>query len=216
MTSGEEAETPEWPVSCSACGAGIGGLPSGDPCPDCGETERTYLVTAGDTARAEDSAQASVTYVKDRPWQELWRAVLKGLADLEDVAARRIDPPSDWRTLPTEFCKDVWHLKDWLRNDPAVPQVARDSVDGYAKTQPGIALARDVANTSKHLKRNLGQREAYATGGTVTEESASFRIEWTDTKSGVTGTEDALTKARQAVQEWRSFFADHGLDETAA
>ncbi len=215
MTSGEEVEAPEWPVTCSACGTGLGGLPSGEPCPDCGETGRTYLVSVEDSVRAVDSAQVGITYAPDRPWQDQWRAVLAALVEMEAAAVRQVDPPPDWRQLPIRFCELCWHLRDWLRNDPGVPQAVGRSADPFARAHPALKLVGDVANTNKHRNRKPGDRRARISGGTVAEDSASFVIEWTET-DGSSGTEDALTTARQAVQDWRDFFAANSLDESSA
>lgn len=214
MAGGEEVVTSEWPVTCSACNTGLGGLPGGEPCPDCGATGRTYLISVEDHVRAVDSTQVGIPYAPDRPWQDQWRAVLAALADLEGAAARQMDPPTDWRELPIRFCELCWHLRDWLRNDPEVPQAVGRSADLFARDRPALKLAGDVANTNKHRNRKPGDRNAWVSGGTVAEDKASFVIEWSD--DGSSGTEDALATARQAVQDWRGFFATRGLDESAA
>ncbi len=106
-------------------------------------------------------------------------------------------------------------MRDWLRHDPGVPGEVGRKADPFARAHPALKLTGDVSNTNKHRKRKPGDRPARISGATVAEDSASFVIEWTEDDSSV-GAEDALTTARQAVQDWRYFFAANGLDESAA
>jgi hypothetical protein len=116
-------------ITCTDCGSELPDSlkdEQGDartPCPNCGSTARTNHVTALDSVSSTTDAvlELDVTWGKDRPWQEQWRAVLRGLGDLQRAYTGWPDGPADsdgWKQLPIEFCEDCYHLKDWLQGDP--------------------------------------------------------------------------------------------------
>ena len=169
-------------------------------------------------ARVDVMAGVTMTYGVVQPWQELWRSVLAALEQLEAAyrGAAGQQNGDALKRLPTLFCQDCWHLRDWLRHDLNVPRQAATAVVRYAEQQPGLQTARDVANTHKHYGRNpryrearIGQMASRADQGLV---KVTIRIDWRD-PGGATGSKDALDMARTAVAEWRAFFNAHALDE---
>ena len=209
-----------WPVTCTNCGRDLSAIPTGEPCPDCGDIRRTTHVSVHDSATATDSVAAlGITYGPDRPWQEQWRAVLGGLDELRKSYAGRTDGPGDsngWRQIPVEFCEDAYHLKDWLKSDPALPTPLQSGVEPFVQNSTAIRLAGDVANTHKHRTRKPGATVARIASVDLRPgppAKATFRIEWKGA-DGTTGGEDALDVAEAAVAEWRTFFAANGLSET--
>ncbi|MFJ4932124.1 hypothetical protein [Streptomyces sp. NPDC088736] len=172
-------------------------------------TFATSVETAGSLGRV-------LSRNSDRPWQELWRSILRRLRELEDAYAGTLPgpEPADWTTLPVDFCKDCFHLKDWIRSDTArVPTSAQGgAADQYARKEPAIALAGAVCNTSKHRTRRAGQTKAHVARVELDDNGAAFTIAW-EQPDGTTGTRDALELARAAVEGWQQFLHDHKMDE---
>jgi len=46
---------------------------------------------------------------------------------------------------------NCYHLKDWIRNDPAAVLVA-NRVEGYINNNPELSLCADICNGLKHLQ----------------------------------------------------------------
>ncbi len=62
------------------------------------------------------------------------------------------------------FFMDAWHLKDWVANDPAVPEEKRAKIEGMALAYPTLKAAQAFANGAKHLElRDDGPPEHAAT-----------------------------------------------------
>jgi hypothetical protein len=210
--------TEEFPSTCNNCGADRTGVPAGEPCPACGSVNRT--VTVGLTANVIASAgdlELGVGYNKDRPWQELWRSVLRRQEELARCYEGTAGPQADPKDVSIDFCKDCWHLKDHLKTDGAVPEAVQNKVEARANNRhqdgPATRLAGHVANTAKH-GADENYTQAFIGKMTVTGDKRTFRIDWI-APNGTTGDRDALDLASAAVDEWRKFFADNGLDEAA-
>ncbi|MBI1378796.1 MAG: hypothetical protein GC157_15145 [Frankiales bacterium] len=139
-------------------------------------------------------------------WTERVRAVQQGQADY---------------FLGTEHYRDevfalfegLWHLKDWLHNDPAV-RVSKEDVDGwvFSETSPVLSLkaAKDVANGSKHLRLANPAVDAAQTRNDATfggDNKHVFYIELARTGQEY----DALTLAEMCTQDWRRFLALHNI-----
>lgn len=88
-------------------------------------------------------------------WQDQWARIERWA---ERVRASRDTPRPDG--LGTEGYRDelfalfqaIWHLKDWLINDPALA-VTKGQIEHYVFEQGhlGLQAAHDLANGSKHL-----------------------------------------------------------------
>lgn len=209
-----ESEETVGTVTCTNCGTGLAGVAAGASCPACGDSRRHTHLTFATTMTVSETIGLRQARTHDRPWQELWRSILKRLQDLEAAYAGTLPEPSDWAALPVDFCKDCFHLKDWIGSDTArVPASAQGRVaDQYARQDRAIALAGSVCNTAKHRTRKRDQTAAYVGRVELTDNRARFTIEW-KRPDGTTGTRDALDLARAAVNGWRQFFSTHRMDE---
>ncbi len=49
------------------------------------------------------------------------------------------------------FFVTCFHLKDWIKNDPTVPQATRDKVETFVGTRQSLRVCADIANGVKHL-----------------------------------------------------------------
>lgn len=202
-------------VTCANCGTDLAGLPAAALCPDCGDSRRhTHLIFMSSVG-VSSSVDRSLARPPDPSWREQWRSVLNRLQELEDVYAGILPVPPEWTSLPVDFCKDCFHLKDWIASDTArVPVSAQGpAADRYARQDPAIALAGNVGNTAKHRTRKAGQTKARVARANITDAgTAEFTIEWTE-QDGTIGVRDALDLARAAVESWRQFLRAHQMDE---
>ena len=120
------------------------------------------------------------------------------------------------KALGTGFCISCYHMKDWLRSDPAMPLSAQQRVEAYVKLSTSLSLCGDVANSAKHRNRHPGQTEARIAGirsrtdGGITRISMHVSYHRTD---GSAGRRDVLDLAREAMEPWLGFFVQHGLQE---
>jgi hypothetical protein len=47
--------------------------------------------------------------------------------------------------------QDAWHLKDWIKNDNALPKDERTAIVAAVHDDPDLLVVRDIANGTKHL-----------------------------------------------------------------
>lgn len=99
-------------------------------------------------------------------WQDQWYRILRWR---ERVRQSRDDGRSD--ALGTEGYRDevfalfqaMWHLKDWLKNDPSFEQLTGVE-DWIVDHSSALLVAADVANGSKHM--TLSNPRAHESGQT--------------------------------------------------
>ena len=107
----------------------------------------------------------------------------------------------------------LWHLKDWIKNDPSVPLAARE-IEGWVEAKGHyLKMAADLANGAKHLDlQNARAGGATQRGNDVTVyvgRGVSHRFRATDPRDG---TEiEVVVLADRCLQEWQSFLDKHGM-----
>ena len=52
------------------------------------------------------------------------------------------------------FFQNCYHLKDWLKNDPAYTKHTRTQIENYVKKTQSLSICADICNGSKHLTLN--------------------------------------------------------------
>ncbi|QKW20934.1 hypothetical protein HUT16_19405 [Kitasatospora sp. NA04385] len=208
-------DVPQWPAVCHDRGHDLTGVPPSEPCPECGDTNRKYLVTPEpDTVTAVEKAGLEIEYLLERSWREQWGRLLDDLAAMERLADGIGERPLDPREVVDAFCAECYILKEWLRRDPAVPQKAQNGVNKFAAESTAIHLACNIHNTHKHYGRDPGYTTAAVSPVSIPD---GVRVSWTitwDKPDGTSGTTDALEMARGAIADWRSYFAAYGLSES--
>ena len=50
------------------------------------------------------------------------------------------------------FFMNCYHLKDWIRNDPAAAVSVINRVEGYINNNPELSLCADISNGLKHFQ----------------------------------------------------------------
>jgi hypothetical protein len=139
-------------------------------------------------------------------WYNLFRTTNDG---------RPHDRESDYyRDEAYTFFQNAYHLKDWLKNDPAVSARVSD-VEIFVRGSQTLRLCADLCNGSKHLTlttpkesadTKLGKQDFRVTlGGEPTTISARYEVE----SSGKTY--DAFALAQTCVYEWKSYLTAKGL-----
>jgi len=99
------------------------------------------------------------------------------------------------------FFQNCWHLKDWVRNDPLLPQDVKDRVVAAVEASITLAIANDMANGTKHLKlHNARAPAAYSHTRIVYTGKGP---PWLECMIEVNGSEVlGSIVAQQCVEEW--------------
>ena len=156
----------------------------------------------------------TVTY--GTAWTDQWDRLLRWR---ERVRRAR----DDWQNsgMGTEHFLDdlfatfqaLWHLKDWLHNDPHSGVTGKD-VDDWVNSRNSILLvAADLANGSKHLvltnrraggshqtRKDVRVHVGHGVQTTFYALDGRSETEW-----------EAVTLADACIEEWREFIAEAGL-----
>jgi hypothetical protein len=115
------------------------------------------------------------------------------------------------------FFLNCYHLKDWIRHDPAVPEQVRNKVESHINANTSLRLCADICNSLKHLRLDRTPRsvenptfgkKCFAVGlgpGLPTTIALKYVI---DTNSGPL---DAFTLATECVTDWDRFLSANGL-----
>jgi hypothetical protein len=107
--------------------------------------------------------------------------------------------------------QDCWHLKDWIKNDPAAG--VGSAIEAHALSFKSLRIAADLANGSKHLNRNTHQEGAYVTSTNVTVHLGQARpIDVDYIVSLADGTQrSAQALVREVISDWDSILKKLGL-----
>jgi hypothetical protein len=111
------------------------------------------------------------------------------------------------------FFQNCWHLKDWIKNDDALPPKIRCGIEDDIKRYGSLLTCADLANRSKHLVLTKPPRKdatmrgeiRVAVGDNVFTEESSSIVSWEYVVIGNDGkTISALDVARDALNEWKA------------
>jgi hypothetical protein len=115
------------------------------------------------------------------------------------------------------FFQDCYHLKDWIKNDPAVTATSKSQVENYISSKRSLCLCADLCNGAKHFKRTLSDRSKedpkfgpklfeVTMGPNPTVVSLKCQIDMQD------GTNiDAFKLATECVADWEAFLKVESL-----
>ena len=153
-----------------------------------------------------------------RTFEEQWERVKRMLARVDDHNRDSFSYDDDlW-----SFFQNCWHLKDWIKNDEAVPKAVRDGIETKVANVESIMICADLANRSKHLQlvrnirrdadvtnRSVTIRVGHACGvesGAVCTSESEHIITLSDGRKFV-----AQLLAHGAVEDWRKLLRGLGL-----
>jgi hypothetical protein len=128
------------------------------------------------------------------------------------------------------FFQNCWHLKDWIKNDAAVPAAVRASIEQEVKQYDSLKICADLANRSKHLKLTSNMRcDAKITGVGVTIHAPPLTLRLGSHGTGEAENEKGyaehpfyietddgktyygISLAVKAVDDWNKIFAKFNL-----
>lgn len=135
-------------------------------------------------------------------WYERFKEIEEG---------RSHDRPSDYyQDVVYAFFMNCYHLKDWIKNDPASSSVA-GKVEDYISNTPDLSLCADICNGLKHLVLNRERSgEDPEFGPTkfdvgVGTRPTTIAVHYTiNTNSGPI---DAFSLATKCLKDWKSFIS---------
>ena len=148
-----------------------------------------------------------------RRWSDQWTRTLRSYAELPGVA-RHAFGAVDARDAFMRFFMDCFHVKDWLKNDPALSLGNRP--EKYVEDTPDLLLCADLCNGSKHLAMKPYQGGGGYRVDPLTRMSTGAIEDGTHLAVVVPGagrTEDALDLAGRCLSAWRRFLASEQLPE---
>ncbi len=171
---------------------------------------------------AEDDRPTVQPVQHGQAWQDQWRRIHRWKSRVQRTKDEYRDDV--WQESQRDelfaLYQSLWHLKDWIKNDSAVPNAVQTSVEAWLKSDPAAANLRvvaDVANGSKHMALSrtprAGGSSHYGTdirvlvGGGL---SQTFYIE-DRTDPVKPRRREALKLADACVTDWRRFLRANGL-----
>lgn len=135
--------------------------------------------------------------------------VQRFLKRLEHQARSSVDYDDDmW-----SFFQNCWHLKDWIKNDTALPVSFRESIEGIVSALPDLQVCADLANATKHLQLKsprVGAKHSHRSIEIFGGDSSRTKLDYfIDIGNGTT--RNGLDLARQCVVEWERILTAQGL-----
>jgi hypothetical protein len=143
---------------CPDCMQDLDDVPLDDPCPQCGGLRRSAQVSGEAALVAVAAAAGTVTigYSQAPGWTYQWRSIQRHLARLR-AQYQGSETPGNVEVEETVHALflALYHLYDWLHQDRAVSTLDEPTVKAFVdQHQNSLSVARDYANTRKHMKRN--------------------------------------------------------------
>ncbi len=203
---------------CPDCTRNLDDVPLDDPCPQCGGLRRSAQVS-GVAALVGVSAMAgtvTIGYSLEPGWTYQWRSIQRHLIRLR-AQYQGTDTAGNVEVEETVHALflALFHLYDWLHQDRTVQSLDERTLKAFVdQHQNSLSVARDYANTRKHMKRDrpsaliaqITSIESGPNGYTVTIGHGPGNAPIT----ALTGV-DALDLAERCEQHWRFLLTQHGI-----
>lgn len=153
--------------------------------------------------------------ISDPSWKDQWERIARW--------RNRVAAAADGFTVPSGepftyepyidnamgLMQAIWHLKDWLINDPALG-IKRDEIEKFAHAQDALRIVRDLANGSKHMRIVDPHTDAKIVPGNVDLQvggsTNTIEVHVLIESDGVT--RDAVSIADDGIAAWAPFVAD--------
>lgn len=151
-------------------------------------------------------------------WESQWELVDRRLEGVREVYAGAPGGTDIAIERVQLFFEAVYHLKDWIGNDPSV-SVTKDQAEQLVKRCLVLLICGDLANSSKHLKLTSTRTGDISTGikrNDVTVYAGTGTSAHTFEVLSHGQKYDVLELAEDAVDEWRDFLSRHGVLKTPA
>jgi hypothetical protein len=118
------------------------------------------------------------------------------------------------------FFQNCYHLKDWIKNDPAT--AAWSDVEAFISNDPDLSICADLCNSTKHLALSRRPRSAVnpqhtgsdihliineSIGGGETSIAIAMKFHVTTTSGDV----DAFQLAERCLAAWQRYLGANGV-----
>jgi hypothetical protein len=148
------------------------------------------------------------------PYEEQFERVKRYLSKFEEINDGKIHDQSSshYDDDVYAFFQACYHLKDWIRNDPACSSWS--NVEDYINNNPKLQICGDLCNALKHLvldrHRSTENPNFAGSGITLSIENGfgvdkEFYISIKYIISTNSGTIDAFALAEDCVKAWETF-----------
>ncbi len=138
------------------------------------------------------------------------RERLESLASAERENASKAQ--LDYEDAVLAFFQNAWHLKDWVRHDPTIPQPVRDAIVSQVEVTPELLICADLCNGSKHLSRTSHRIGADLSLLEVDSDRIADHITFEQYVDLPDGTRFAARDAADvALRVWEGILRRHGL-----
>jgi len=200
-------------AKCSDCSTELTDLTPDSACPNCGSTERTYMVLLADSATFSDEMILDGTYANEKFWWEQESTMYWHLDNIRNIYGG--EPSSNSGPLVmelNEFFGACWHLRDWMmQDDERLPHITKKMIDAYVDTSIPLQRARAHANTTKHMELNDPRKLRSRLAGFHQEDGRmSIAIEFWSSVHPLVRV-DALAVAESCVTAWEAFKEVQGV-----
>ena len=155
-------------------------------------------------------------------WEHQWLRVLRWYRRTLDATGRhggRASP--DAEDFSDALCQSVWHLKDWLKNDPRQTTIRPNEIEEFANSDPALIVVADLANGTKHVELSAK--------GSRTNDVRMGLVHWSgqDDPNDPDGIQrvwvlvdepereearEVVDVAWEGIESWRRWLTDSGLD----
>jgi hypothetical protein len=141
-----------------------------------------------------------------------WRAQYERLVRSRERVTQPYKSSVAYNDDLQHYFQDCWHLKDWIKNDPA--SGVGTAIETEVLAHKALRVVADLANGGKHLARHKHQEGAYVTSTNVTVhlgQSKPIDVEYVVTLGDGT-TMSAQTLVHEAFQAWSEVLNKVGLN----
>lgn len=145
------------------------------------------------------------------PYVEQFKRVMRFLERVRDHSGDTVDYDDNlW-----SFFQNAWHLKDWIENDPTIPDEKTKRILKRVYQTPDLVHCQDLANRTKHFKLKSQGNDADFTSRNVSVKlgpnppvTEYSHIVTMDDGSQLV----AQDLAEYVVLEWEAILGDEGLE----
>lgn len=115
----------------------------------------------------------------------------------------------DYQDDVWSFFQNCWHLKDWVKHDPLIPEDQKRRIKLAVEASRVLAIANDMAIGTKHLEAHAPRAPAEYAHTRLSASGAVSQIEGILAVDGVLM--NASVVAEECVTEWVTILAAEGL-----